>query len=71
MIGLFMGLKTFSLMMLVMNMAFLKPEEVRWFFGMFTRGGRKELSASTAPTPVPELAVAGTGTSSTAVKRKK
>jgi len=29
-IGLFMGLKTFSLMMLVMNMAFLKPEEARW-----------------------------------------
>jgi hypothetical protein len=71
MIGLFMGLKTFSLMMLVMNMAFLKPEEVRWFFGMFTRGGRKELSASKSPAPVPELAVAGTGTSSTAVKRKK
>lgn len=29
-IGLFMGLKTFSMMMLVMNMAFLKPEEARW-----------------------------------------
>src|SRR5262249_27032635 len=38
-IGLFMGLKTFSLMMLVMNMAFLRWEEVSrcltfiaWFF---------------------------------------
>src|SRR5262245_20764371 len=29
-IGLFMGLKTFSLMMLVMNMAFLKTSEVNW-----------------------------------------
>lgn len=29
-IGLFMGLKVFSLIMLVMNAAFLRPEEVRW-----------------------------------------
>ena len=29
-IGLFMGLKTFSLMMLVMNMAFLRKEEAEW-----------------------------------------
>jgi hypothetical protein len=29
-IGLFMGLKTFSLMMLVMNMAFLRKEEAYW-----------------------------------------
>lgn len=35
-IGLFMGLKTFALMMLVMNMAFLTPEEVRWVLGWFT-----------------------------------
>ena len=32
-IGLFMGLKTFSLMMLIFNMAFLRPNEVRWFLG--------------------------------------
>lgn len=31
-IGLFMGLKTFSLMMLVMNMAFLRKEEAVWIF---------------------------------------
>jgi hypothetical protein len=68
MIGMFMGLKTFSLMMLVMNMAFLKPEEVRWFFSMFSRRGGKELKASTPPHPVPELVVAGP---SSAVKRKK
>ena len=67
MIGLFMGLKTFSLMMLVMNMAFLKPGEVRWFFGMFS-GKKKELLASTPPTHEPVLAAAG---ASTGVKRKK
>jgi hypothetical protein len=33
-IGLFMGLKTFSLMMLVMNMAFLRKEEVYWLFAL-------------------------------------
>jgi hypothetical protein len=32
-IGLFMGLKTFSMLMLVMNMAFLKNEEVYWLLG--------------------------------------
>jgi hypothetical protein len=68
MIGLFMGLKTFSLMMLVMNMAFLRPGEVRWFFGMFSRGKKNEMLAIPPPTSGPELAVAGT---STAVKRKK
>ena len=30
-IGIFMGLKTFSLLMLVMNLAFVRPEEIRWF----------------------------------------
>lgn len=32
-IGVFMGLKTFALIMLVLNMAFLRPEEVRWLLG--------------------------------------
>ena len=36
-IGLFMGLKTFSLMMLVMNMAFLNKKEVDWFLGLLHR----------------------------------
>jgi hypothetical protein len=67
MIGLFMGLKTFSLMMLVMNMAFLRPEEVRWFFSWFSRG-RKELIVSGPSGDGPVLATAGP---STAVKRKK
>jgi hypothetical protein len=34
-IGLFMGLKTFSLMMLVFNMAFLRPSEVAWLLSWF------------------------------------
>ena len=33
-IGLFMGLKTFSLIMLVMNMAFLRKEEAYWLLGL-------------------------------------
>jgi hypothetical protein len=36
-IGIFMGLKTFSLLMLIMNLAFVRPEEVRWVFGRFSK----------------------------------
>jgi hypothetical protein len=46
-IGIFMGLKTFSLMMLVMNMAFVRPSEVRWVLGLFG-GGRPPASAPPA-----------------------
>jgi hypothetical protein len=48
-IGLFMGLKTFSFMMLVMNMAFLKPHEVDWMVQWFVPG--EEPAAPTAPAP--------------------
>jgi hypothetical protein len=34
-IGLFMGLKTFSLIMLIMNMAFLRTEEADWLTSWF------------------------------------
>jgi hypothetical protein len=34
-IGIFMGLGTFALIMLVMNMAFLRDEEVAWLLGQF------------------------------------
>lgn len=34
-IGVIMGLKTFSLVMLVMNMIFLRPEEVAWIMEKF------------------------------------
>ena len=50
-IGMFMGLKTFSLMMLIMNMGFVKPEEVKrvlnWFRGMVRE-------APPAPSAVPK-----------------
>ena len=36
-IGIFMGLKTFSLVMLVMNLAFVRPDEVRWVFSRVSR----------------------------------
>lgn len=45
-IGLFMGLKTFSLLMLVFNMAFLKNEEVAWVLSWL----------SPNPTPPPQPA---------------
>ncbi len=38
-IGMFMGLKTFAFMMLVMNMAFLYPSEVHWIMGGFLKSG--------------------------------
>ena len=43
-IGLFLGLKTFSLMMLVLNMAFLRKEEVYWIFNLLS-GLRGKLQA--------------------------
>lgn len=48
-IGLFMGLKTFSLMMLVMNMCFLKTEEAYWFLGIFGVGRSDEKPPSAPP----------------------
>lgn len=49
-IGLFMGLKTFALLMLVMNMAFLRTDEVLWLLSPF-RGAPPNPAAAT---PVPE-----------------
>ena len=51
-IGLFMGLKTFSLMMLVMNAAFLRKEEVYWLMGGFLPG-----KSTTAASAQPSVAV--------------
>ncbi len=62
-IGLFMGLKTFALMMLVMNMAFLRKEEVYWLLGgFFHRKSTTTATAETAPpsAPVPAPSVAAT-----------
>jgi hypothetical protein len=56
-IGLIMGLKTFSLMMLVMNMAFLRKDEVHWLMGGFLH--RASVSAATtAPASAPNSASA-------------
>ena len=51
-IGLFMGLKTFSLIMLVMNMAFLRKEEVLWFLSWFRRPASAAQPASGPPEPM-------------------
>ncbi len=66
MIGMVMGLKTFSFTMLVMNMAFLRPEEVHWLFSFLHR-----------PTTTPRMPVAPApaleavaSVSATAVKQK-
>jgi hypothetical protein len=49
-IGLFMGLKTFSLLMLVMNLAFVPPETVRAVLRRLT-GGRYGQTAPAEPAP--------------------
>jgi hypothetical protein len=54
-IGLFMGLKTFSLMMLVMNMAFLKPSEVRWALSWFASKTGPPAESRAPKTPEPDV----------------
>jgi hypothetical protein len=51
-IGLFLGLKTFSFIMLSMNMAFLRKEEVYWLFSLWP--GSAE-SPVVTPTSIPAL----------------
>jgi hypothetical protein len=60
-IGMFMGLKTFSMIMLVLNMAFLRPNEVHWLLG-WIRG-------PTPPRPLAAPALEPTGGVATAIKR--
>jgi uncharacterized membrane protein YphA (DoxX/SURF4 family) len=50
-IGLLMGLKTFSLMMLVMNMAFLRKEEAAWMVQTFMRIFTDPVSLLRKPVP--------------------
>ena len=52
-IGLFMGLGTFALIMLVMNMAFLEMREVYWLLALF---GIEAPPATTTPAPTPRTA---------------
>lgn len=58
-IGLFMGLKTFSLMMLVLNMAFVKTEEAQRLLGMFGRLFGAKPPAKQKPKLEPVAAFAG------------
>ena len=51
-IGIFMGLKTFSLLMLIFNMAFLRPEEVAWLLSWFTGPAIRNEPVATPVTPV-------------------
>jgi hypothetical protein len=59
-IGLFMGLKTFSLMMLIMNMAFLSPAMVKRCLRPFT-GEREPAVVERPPAVAPVLAPVGAG----------
>jgi hypothetical protein len=56
-IGLLMGLKTFSLMMLVFNMAFLRPEEVSWILSWIVPAARTVQAAGASPRRKPEPAL--------------
>ena len=61
-IGIFMGLKTFSLMMLVMNMAFLTPAEAKWLARWLTWDSAPPAEPARVPEPAPisrEPALAG------------
>jgi hypothetical protein len=68
-IGMFMGLKTFSFTMLVMNMAFLRPEEVHWLLGWFRRPEAPRVPVAPAPARAPTLETVA-AVSATAVKQK-
>jgi hypothetical protein len=79
-IGLFMGLKTFALMMLVMNMAFLPLPTVHWMLGLFRwssagpkKKGRAEPSRANIKATQPAVATASAeaGAVSTHVQKVK
>ena len=56
-IGIFMGLKTFSLIMLTMNLAFVPPETIRWFVRRLTGSWARPGTGALAPAL--ELGIAG------------
>ena len=59
-IGIFMGLKTFSMVMLVMNLAFVRPDEVHRFLAWLGAAVRPRRPAVAAPPPPEPVAVAAT-----------
>lgn len=76
-IGMFMGLKTFSLMMIAFNMAFLKPSEGRWMLSWLgitdpapSAGAAPPPPTSKAPVLEPVAVPASAGDASTAVQVK-
>ncbi len=76
-IGLLMGLKTFSLMMLVMNMVFLRQEEVAKFLNLFKHPaagsvrGRHDGSVKAVPATHAALPSLKTSADSASVQLKK
>ena len=64
-IGIFMGLKTFSMVMLVMNLAFVRPEEVHWFL-RWLGGTMRSTKPAVVVAPPPEPVIAAT----TAITKK-
>jgi hypothetical protein len=65
-IGLFMGLKTFSLIMLVMNMAFLNEREVEWLLSWFLPAPPRSTEPSVGARPQAEAGAVAAVTSAAA-----
>jgi hypothetical protein len=65
-IALFMGLKTFSLLMMTFNMAFVAPETVRWGLRKLSGGRYGQDGTAAPPPPPPEQPV-----KTTAIKAEK
>jgi hypothetical protein len=65
-IGLFMGLKTFSMLMLVMNMVFLRPEEVTWILSFFALPSNPSAPKATHTDKPAEVSVPATAIKSKA-----
>jgi hypothetical protein len=71
-IGFFMGLQTFSLMMLTMNMAFLPPELVRHWLSRLRRRPASQVPKTPAVPPVERTPVtAGPAPKATAIRQGK
>ncbi len=74
-IGVLMGLKTFALIMLVMNFAFLSRGELDWFLSWFGRKPPESAAPAAIPVDEPPVSAIPAGNakpvgSSTAVKRR-
>jgi hypothetical protein len=73
-IGLLMGLRTFSLLMLAFNVAFVSPTTVRWAVERILRQGKRDQTAAPPPpepTPPPAAAEPAKETSEAVVRQEK